>query len=239
LCIPENIPVISVVHGTWTEFIYRNTNKLETNGEQDIMWHRKNLKTVAVSNSAAKYLLIHHGVKADKIILNGVDTEIFKPLNLKRQKGMKPVVIHCARDYNKDSQGKFQKIQDLLCCSFNFIFLHNEEEGKEYFKYNQADIALQCSNYEGNSYFMLEAMACGLPVVASETGLFEDTNFTGYKIGEILPYTASAENYADAILQACFNIDHINTRKWILENATFDIWAKQWKDFLRENYEIK
>ena len=122
LGIPENIPVISVVHGTWTEFDFRNHGKLKVEPLQDKMWHRPNTKMVAVSNSAAKYLLKHHEVKADRIILNGVDTSIFKPeynigdIDL-------PVVLHCARDYNKSSCGKVSEIEKLLKDKFYFRFM--------------------------------------------------------------------------------------------------------------------
>lgn len=38
--------------------------------------------------------------------------------------------------------------------------------------YNNADIFLQISNSEGNSYASLDALICGLPIVASNVGLF-------------------------------------------------------------------
>lgn len=237
LGIPENIPVLSVVHGTWTEFNLRNLKQLNIEPMQDKMWHRPNTKMVAVSNASAKYLEKHHGVKADKIILNGVDTEEFKPLNLERDRTLKPVVIHCGRDYNKTSHGKLQEIQNRLADKFTFLYLCNQEDVNMF--YNQADIILQTSNYEGNSYFILEGMACGLPVVASNTGLFEDiedTDFLNYRIGCIVDWNAKTESFVEAINIAYENKNIIDTRKWIQDHATFEMWAQQWKDFLKENY---
>jgi glycosyltransferase involved in cell wall biosynthesis len=231
--IPKEIPIISVVHGSWTEFVLRNTGRLEINKEQDLMWHRPNTKMVAVSEASAKYLEIHHKVKADKIILNGVDINVFKPIN---RFSNKPIVIHCARDYNKDGQGKFDKIKELLQGKFEFKFL-NAPDGMEYLDFQMADIVLQCSNYEGNSYFMLEGMASGLPVVASCAGLFEDTDFGDIKVGEVLPWDACAGTYAGMI--ECVYKDRVryNPRQWIMENASLEIWTKNWKEFLKENYD--
>jgi glycosyltransferase involved in cell wall biosynthesis len=100
-----------------------------------------------------------------------------------------------------------------------------------------ADIVLQCSNYEGNSYFMLEGMASGLPVVASCAGLFEDTDFGDIKVGEVLPWDACAGTYAGMI--ECVYKDRVryNPRQWIMENASLEIWTKNWKEFLKENYD--
>jgi glycosyltransferase involved in cell wall biosynthesis len=235
LGIPLEIPVISVVHGTWTEFNYRNHGKLVIDKEQDIMWHRENLKMVAVSNSAAKYLQIHHGVNANKIILNGVNSNIFKPIN---KINAMPIILHCGRDYNKDGHGVLQQIEKLLEGKFKFKLLY-APGGKEESFYQWADIALQCSYYEGNSYFVLEAMACGLPVVATEAGLFEDMNFLGTKIGLFVPYRANVSMFVSAIESVYKNRAEYNPRKWIEENCSFDLWAKQWKDFLKENYEQK
>jgi len=165
LGIDVGILVISVVHGTWAEFNLRNHKKHIEDKDQDNMWHRPNTKMVAVSNASAKYLLKHHKVKADKIILNGVDTNIFKPIEHK-QVNHKPVVLHCGRDYNKDGGGKLQQIKEMLKDKFHFKLL-NVKDGEEIKVFQHSDIVLQCSKYEGNSYFMLEGMACGLPVVAS------------------------------------------------------------------------
>lgn len=233
LNIPKNIPVISVVHGTWTEFNLRNHGKLEVEPMQDRMWHRPNTKMVAVSYASAKYLELHHRVRANKIILNGVDADEF----CLGKKGINklPVVLHCARDYNKGSHGKIDKIIELLKNKFEFKMLKTPE-GMEWEEYQKADIVLQCSNYEGNSYFMLEGMACGLPVVASSAGLFEDLNCAN--IGCVVDWKASAEDFAKTIQYVWENRFRFNPRQWILDNANFEMWKKQWQDFLRDNYEI-
>ena len=49
-----------------------------------------------------KYLKIHHNVEADKIILNGIDTNLFKPRDYIVDSKRKPVIIDCANDYNKN-----------------------------------------------------------------------------------------------------------------------------------------
>lgn len=236
LGIPEEIPVISVVHGTWAEFNYRNHGRLQIDQEQDQMWHRKNLKIVAVSRASAGQLEKHHQVKADKIILNGVDTNYFKPIEKRNET---PIILHCGRDYNKDGHGILQEIERRLCDKFKFKLLQ-APEGKEVSFYQWADLALSCSYYEGNSYFLLEAMACGLPVVATETGLFEDQSFEGSGMGVIVyPYNAKVEYFIEAIELIFKDKKRYVPRRWVLENCSLEKWEKQWKDFLKENYAIE
>ena len=228
LGIPKDIPVISIVHGSWKEFCIRNKVDGEhVADDQEEMWHRPNINIVAVSEASAKYLYKHHKVKVDKVILNGVDTEVYKPLSRISEK---TIVLHCARDYNKDGGGKLDKIKEILKEEYTFKFL-NAPNGLEYIDYQMADVVLQCSNYEGNSYFMLEGMSCGLPVVASRAGLFEDTKFN-YLIGRIVDYDASPEVYANEIRFVARHKELFKSRQWIEENASIEKFNREWKEFI-------
>lgn len=153
---PSIFNVISIVHGAWKEFSIRNEKENDFRGEwlrQDRVWKNPHIKKVAVSQSAAKYLEIHHGVKADKIILNSIDTDLFKPIE---HYNSKPVVIYAANDYNKDGHGKLGQIAEILKNEFEFRYL-NAKIGEEHIKFAQGDLFIQTSRYEGNSY------ACILP----------------------------------------------------------------------------
>lgn len=222
--------VISVVHGCWKEFAIRNKKEKDFFGEverQNSIWKNPKIFKVAVSKASAKYLKLHHGIEADEIILNGIDTEVFRPKN---HNNKKPVVIYASNDYNKDGQGELGKIAELLKGEFEFRYL-GAQLGEEAEKYSQGDIYIQRSFYEGNSYAALEAMACGLPVVASETGLFEDTVFY-IPVGKVLPWNDIPENYSNAVRNVWSNYSYYDPRMWMIEHGSFEIFKKKWRDFL-------
>lgn len=224
--------VISVVHGTWKEFAIRNDKMSDFSSEanrQETVWGKKDIIKVAVSNSAAKYLLTHHGVKADNIILNGVDTNIFKPV---KHNNNKPVIIHAANDYNKDGQGKLQEIIKRIGNKYEFRYL-NAKAGEEHIKYAQGDLFIQTSRYEGLAFAGLEAMSCGLPVVATKAGLYEDTKFDP-EIGIVLDWNSNVDGFCEAIEYVVDNLtsDMFHPREWILNNASFEIFAEKWRKLI-------
>lgn len=224
--------VISICHGLWKEFSIRNNKVSDFQGEvnrQHAVWTNPKIKKVSVSKSADKYLFKHHGVKSDRVILNGVDTNLFKPIEHRNEK---PVVIYAANDYNKSSEGRLGNIAELLKDRFEFRYL-NAKIGEEQDKFAQGDIYIQGSRFEGNSYASLESLACGLPIVASRTGLFEDTEFNP-AVGMIVDWDAKAEEFAYAIQQVWWNKNLYKPREWVEQNASFEIFKKQWQDYIKE-----
>lgn len=227
--------VISIVHGSWKEFAIRNKKQSDFFGEaerQGNIWKNSRVEKVAVSQSSAKYLEIHHGVKADKVILNAVDTNLFVPKTDSLGYWDKPLVIYAANDYNKDGQGRLGQIVELCKDEFNFRYL-GAAQGEEHTKFAEGDIYIQASFYEGNSYATLEAMSCGLPVVASRTGLFEDTVFKPM-VGLVCDWDATAESFAAALQSVKkFRFD-LKPREWVLENANFDKFAAEWQQYINK-----
>lgn len=156
---------ISIIHGSWKEFCIRNNTNafIAESAIQGKAWTNPNVITVAVSNSAAKYAIKHHNARIDHIINNAIDTDVFKPI---AHVNVKPVVIHCANDYNKTSHDKLDAIIEILSDKFDIRYL-NAKAGEEHTKMAQGDIYLSCSNYEGNSY------ACVTP----DTKIYTENGF--------------------------------------------------------------
>lgn len=228
----DKFNVISIVHGSWAEFAIRNNKKPDFVGEvsrQNAVWTNPKIKKVAVSQSAAKYLKIHHKVDADKIILNSVNTDLFKPVE-RHMENVLPVIIYVANCYNKDGQGRLGNIAEILKHKFEFRYL-NASIGEEQDKFAQGDLFIQTSLYEGNSFAGIEAMSCGLPVIASQAGLFEDTEFDPI-VGATVAWNASPEEFATAIEHVWWNHSLYKPRDWVLANADFEIFKKQWQDFI-------
>lgn len=227
----HGVKVISIIHGAWAEFALRNNKINDFKGpanEQGNTWTRSDIIKVAVSESAAHYARVHHGV-TDKIhvVPNAIDTDLFKPVE---HHNKRPVVIYAANDYNKDGQGRLGQVaKQTPMCEFRYL---NAKIGEEQAKFAQGDIFIQCSHYEGNSFAALEAMSCGLPVVASCAGVFELTDFGKHMVGEITPWNATADEFARRI---AFMLDKLVTydpRAWILENANLIVFKRKWLEVL-------
>jgi glycosyltransferase involved in cell wall biosynthesis len=104
--------------------------------------------------------------------------------------------------------------------------IHNKNKQKIYC---ESDIFLQISNSEGNSYASLDAMLCGLVIVASNVGLFykdvPDDCFVKleWEKNNDIKYVEEKLKYAWE------NRDKLskNARNWYLNNYSFLEWKKQ------------
>lgn len=223
-------PIVSVVHGTWKEFALRNGNPPFTNGEvteQHRQWNREGVHCVAVSHSASRQLKEHHGVVAERVILNCVDENVYIP---KKPNNIKPVIIYAANDGNKEGQ-KLSAAAEYLKDTFEFRYL-NAKIGEEPSKFVEGDLYVHSSNYEGNSFAVLEAMSCNLPIIGTACGLLEDIDEK--EIGGIVPWNASGRVLADKILEVYEKRNEFNPREWVLKNATFEMFKQQWSEYLEK-----
>lgn len=246
---------ISVTHGILREWCSRTDKTQDFVGDinrQHQVWNDKRIKVVCCSNADKKYLKQHHGREADAVILHGVDTELFKPNELRKSVCLrcyeetssrdcercdncgkdKLLVMHTATNYCKTAHGKLDRVGNRLQeLGFRFEFM-NRFDDKRFERIQEADVYFNCSLHEGNSYALNEFMSCNIPIVGSRTGLLEDTDFSGYNIGERVDWQASEEEYVQAVLKVANNLDKYNPRKWVMDNAMFEIFANNWIEFL-------
>ena len=219
-------------------------------------------KITTVSNSVAEELCAYGLKKKDvEIIGNGVDETIFYPKN---DSSKDPYILYSGRlDYRK---GLFDLIDcSLIVCkkypdiSFyiigkglllnklknkvkelgltkNFHFLGFVSKEKLIQLYQQATVYVLPSHYEGLPTVLLEAMACGCPVIA--TAVSGNLDVITHGIDGILVPPKKPEEIAKSIIKLLNDNDNrkklgINARKTIAKRFT---WKKITNKYI-ENYE--
>ena len=138
--------------------------------------------------------------------------------NMKKGKSVMPNVKSTLSNF------RFQQLQVQLSGN-NFLDFNKRKQDI----YLNSDIFLQISNSEGNSYATLDALLCGIPVVASNVGLFykdipEDcfVKMDWRKNGEV-------KYVAEKLKEAWENRENIskNAREWYMSNCRLENWRQK------------
>lgn len=152
---------------------------------------------IAVSENSKKMNHAYFGIPLEKqtVAYNGLDTNIFRPLaKVKRKKGKLlfvgnvedgkkgfafaakalPLVKHDVTLTVVDGGAPHHKKTDVLLKNLGIehkVFFTGKITEQELVKhYNESEIVLIPSTYEGFGFPAAEAMACGAPVIASNAG---------------------------------------------------------------------
>jgi len=252
---PDDAPVTVVCHGTWAGLAAACGGVApELIAAQGEAYRR--FPVVAVSGAAARQVERYHGARVAQIIPNGVDLEAFRPAG-RRRPNDPPVVLYAGKGYAKGedlveqvkarlddrvmpreghSRASFAKAsepegrllrqaQDKLCR----IEYLDSPMGMEARAFQRGDVLVFPSRHEGDSYALKEALASGLPVVASAVGALEDER--SREIGEVVAGFEPAD-YCAAVERVLANRGAYQPRRWAEKHAGFEVFAEQWMRYL-------
>lgn len=254
--IPNDYPVLLVHHGCAKTHAERDSNwkgitmELCCNGQDKMLSIREPKKTWIISSSSfckdqfKKYYRDKYSLFDNYLILHSSEfnSTIFKTTFNK----FKPIILGNWSTFNKGQQ-IIPAIKSLTD-KYEFKQLQikpNQNESLNDFNlrkqqiYLDSDIFLQLSVSEGNSYASLDALFCGLVVVASNVGAFykdvpEDCFVK-------IPWEKNNDaNYVMERIEYAWNnreILSINARKWALENCNFELWKKKMYKIVKKFYE--
>lgn len=170
--------VISVAHGIWSHL----TKEMADAGMQPEfpahhavqVRHRTNHlkrggRIVAVSDFISRQMKLQWGFESH-VINNAIDLDKFRPAK-DRFPRARPLIIHGVTTANKGFD-HVRAVESTVDADVLLLDQAAEKLGIEkYAALAQADLVVQPSAYEGNSYFVLETLASGVPIVAYNVGL--------------------------------------------------------------------
>lgn len=187
-------------------------------------------RAVLVISEKLKQAMQAHGLRSQYYLVNNVvDTELFKPRAADKSKDVLHIlhvsslvekeknisgIIEVAARLGKSqrpftltiiggtssSVGRYREIVSQKKLSDRISFLGQQSPAAIAEAMNRADVFLLLSHFEGMPVVLLEAMACGLPVVATPVGAVPA--MVDYRKGVVLP---GAEVGACAEVLAGFN----------------------------------
>jgi hypothetical protein len=232
LCIdvPKHVKCIAVHHGIART---HKDNDPAWAGDhyvarQDMMVNRPNTYFIGCSEFCRTEFKKHYGVDDHSVILHAVQV---KPLELPKQRTRK--VIGDWRSHTKSGGGVIELLRDYS--KYEFLQLkcgrHDKEKAAAYF---EAAIYFTPTLHEGNSYSMLDGIACGLPVVATDVGLFGG-NYDP-RVGECFPFTEvnNLQLIEDLLDKVYDNYDDYSPIGWMEEVCSFDWWTYTWRKTILE-----
>lgn len=225
--------LISVVHGSyfgrmvrsqvhfWGEYVDFN----HVAGQFE-MWEHPQAEVVAVADESAKELYRAGIEKEIQIIRHGVDLEIYKPL---------PELLPDRWQWmhGATSNRKGLHVIEQIQMMEEGLEVHAMDErsgdpAKKAARINQAHCWIMPSAHEGNAYMLLEALACGVPVIAYATGLaLEMANDP--RCG-IITDDLSAQNFY-RLIKNFEPMDH-SPREWMEQHGSFERFARDWREYL-------
>lgn len=187
--------IINISHGTWADAairVDRQRNFFKYLMKRYVWGYfgwvamKRAAVCVAVSEEVKNSMERYYGIKSVRVIPNATETKLFTPMDrtLCRGKMKLPMDQTIAIFVGRFEYAKGQHILEG-------IKKHLEEKGGQLIiaerysqeelalLYNAADVFLLPSLQEGCSYALLDAMACGLPFLASPVGLIPELEQRG------------------------------------------------------------
>lgn len=251
--IPNEYPIILVHHGCakthaerepgWDEY----WKKLCCDGQNKMLTYRKSLNTWIISSSQFCYDEFFKHYKENYLMFKNIKilhSSEFDETMYKTNFNINPIILG-----NWTSENKGLSIVKELSKNINYTFESlsiTPKKNESIVEFNirkqqiyiNSDIFLQISLCEGNSYASLDALLCGLVVIASDVGLFykdvpddcfvkipwEKNNDINFVLEKIEYGWKNKEKLSQ------------NARKWYLENCNFLNWKYKMLSTIDELY---
>ena len=249
--------VISVAHGIWSHLTLDDVNagkqpEFPVHHVMQVKHRREHLarggRIVAVSDFISEQMKLQWGFNS-WIINNAIDLEKFKPPT-SRVPLERPLVIHGVTTNNKGFD-HIQAVEQALKGIADVMLLDDAAAKLGIDKYEalgHASLVVQPSAYEGNSYFVLETLACDVPIVAYNVGLLhsiskictcegEEFCCIGDVIDRRYRSPEKTASVAKFILQSVLRERSVCQPRKMAQHFSIQKFHSEWKRYL-EDYEL-
>lgn len=222
--------LISVIHGAyWGSLLEHEKNPwgepwLGTAAlEQERVWRDTSVEKVAVSKRSAFELFQTCVIQVNDIIDHGVPLDVYKP-NRENRNG----IIHVAVSERK-GKSMIPQVSSKISHPIELLGYSKDGDMAEEAKlWNRGMMFFSPSTFEGSSYALIEALACGLPVVAYKTGYVYDLPCD---VG-LTTDDHSVQNYVMLINNLMSTPNCFFPREFAEDRLSFDLFAKRWNRYL-------
>ena len=201
---------------------------------------------MAVSHAVASQARRYYGIRVDRVIENGVDTDLFRPrdrIEARRRLGL-PGEGRMALFVGRVEPRKGPLIAAAAARRAGALLLVASAQRiagalnlgllaptQLTWAYAAADCILLPTRYEGCAYVALEALACARPLITTQTGWTSD-------LAERLPEYAPllTRPSVEAVADALERVDRIaspdllrRARSLVVEHNSLQRWTAQWR----------
>ncbi len=201
-------------------------------------WIELRKPITAVSDFIANEMERQWGYRVDRVINNGVDTSKYIP-TWKKMERRSLLVIHGVNDKGNLNKG-WDHIEAVIKKNPNCDVLSLDEAvqhhgGPKEWILSHADVVVHPSGYEGNSMFIAESLACGVPVVGYDVGYLWKRRA---QLGTVIDRTQrSPEFTAQAVCDLLENkplMEHAGKlgREFALEDLSSEVFARNWQEYV-------
>jgi glycosyltransferase involved in cell wall biosynthesis len=247
--IPNKYNILLVHHGCAKTTSERNPDwgepwkSLCTNGQNKMLDYRdpKTTTIISISQSCTDDFTKYYGEKYTKFKrLDVLHPSELDETRYKKNFNDKPIILG---NWNHPKKG--QKVLPHLKSKmkdFNFKQLSVGCNGKNFEDFNKrkqdiylgSDIFLQIATSEGNSYATLDALICGLVIVASDVGLFYKDVPENCFVKLDWRKNNDVDYVEEKILEAWSRREELskNCRQWYLDNCRFIDWEKKMNEIV-------
>jgi hypothetical protein len=211
--------VICVVHGLYAGW-YGPDHRYSKFQSEYLPGHH----VVPVSSFAAEEIRVFSGAKIDRLICNAANLDIFVPPK-ERQRAFVVGTI-----FKGDKEKIFRLTLDSIAQRIKMRWVGGKWPDEIVSGLQRCSVFLHLSKHEGNSYAVLEALSCNLPVVGTATGLLWDS---AGRFGAVVPDDIGPDDLIDVLHLVHEQRDTYNNRQWLEQNSSFELFAKSWKEYIK------
>lgn len=242
--------VISVAHGIWGHVTKDDIDagvvpeNLDLHMQQikhRLLHQHAGLPIVAVSMFINEQMKLQNGINSI-VINNAIDEKEINKVNITRSGKLRDtIIVHGVNDKGNVNKGWDHISAVTNYCSKLGISVYSLDELYSLFNFKSkleamqiADYAIIPSGYEGNSYFALELMECGIPLAAYDVGIFCEMSRKNMKSCTIMERRKRSVNETiNGLTEMLSKGYQPFVRDELHEVITFEKFKNSWLDVVR------